>query len=191
MIGFLKNLFVGGIGSTVSAVGNTVAKFTGDKVQQESNQHTEAMAVHAAYSSENSQLRQNRTWWDSLWDGLNRAPRPLMALGVMGLLVWPIFDPVRFSSAMAAYALVPEWHAAVFIAIAGFYFTTRHLEKVKLGKGPSADQVKAILDTQDRIRDLGKKEITQDQFKSEMDDESKPLSDEAIEHWNKISKSSS
>lgn len=191
---WLMNLFTGGIGATAQGISRAVATFTGDKVQTESNIHDEAMAVHAAYASENSQFRANRTWWDSLWDGLNRAPRPLLTFAVMGLLAWPIFDPVAFAAAMQAYALVPEWLAYVFLAIIGFYFTARHLEKVKLGGGPSPAQVQAILDTQRNIRALDDEPEEEgyqpsvaepDEVTDDFEDGSLPLSNEAVMEWNR------
>lgn len=151
---WLIDLFTGGIGATVKGVSRGIATFTGDKVQRESSVHDEAMQVHQTYAAEYMADRQNRTWWDSLWDGLNRAPRPLLAFSVMAMLIWPIYDPVGFAAAMQAYALVPEWLAYVFLAIVGFYFTARHLEKVKLGGGPTPDQVRAVLDTQQRIQSM-------------------------------------
>jgi len=186
MLSFLSSLFTGGIGKAAQGISRGVATFTGDKVQQEANTHTEAMAVHQAYASENAQLRENRTWWDALWDGINRAPRPIMALGVIGLFVWPIFDPVGFAAAMQAYALVPEWVAYIFLAVVGFYFTARHLEKVRIGKGPSVEDVKAVLDTQKQIRAMREEPAMEDEeFQAAMADTSKPLGNKAIMEWNK------
>ena len=42
------------------------------------------------------QAREGRTWWDSLVDGLNRLPRPLITLGILAFFVLAPLEPVRF-----------------------------------------------------------------------------------------------
>lgn len=191
----ILKLFTGDIGGTVKAVTRGVAMFTGDNVQREGNGQGESMAVYNVFASENMQVRANRMWWDRLIDGLNRLPRPLIVFAVLGLLVWPLIDPVKFSAAMQAYALVPEWLAYVFIAIVSLYFPARTLEKIKLGKGdPTPDQIQAVLDTQKCTQDLappGEGDValmSDDELQIAMSDTSKPLSDKAILEWNRRKK---
>lgn len=178
---------VEGVGNAVSGVARV---FVGDKAARERQTHTENTAVLNEFTAEFAQTQ--RTWWDSLWNGLNRAPRPLMALSVLGLMVWCPLDPVGFTAAMQAYALVPLWLAGIATTIVGFYFTFRHLEKRLQMRGPSADQVRAVLDTRKAIREMGQpaaqlrpEPMDSDAFAAEMADTSKPLSNKAILEWNR------
>lgn len=184
IIGGIGKLFVGGLGSTAQGVARGVATFTGDRVQRETNLSNENMEILKTYAAEYMADRQNRTWWDSFTDGLNRLPRPGLALSVMALMAWPVFDPIAFAAAMTAYALVPEWLAWTVLSIIGFYFTARTVENVRsIGKGPTADQVAAVLEAQKSIRDL--KPVAPEQYEAAMSDESKPLSNAVIEEWNR------
>ena len=67
--------------------------------------------------------------FDRFMDGLNRLPRPMLALGTLGLLVSAMVDPVWFAARMAGIALVPEplwWLLGVIVS---FYFGARHQAK--------------------------------------------------------------
>ena len=76
------------------------------------------------YGKEFSVPRQG--WFDRFMDGLNRLPRPAMALGTLGLIVSAMADPIWFSTRMQGIALVPEplwWLLGVIVS---FYFGARH-----------------------------------------------------------------
>jgi hypothetical protein len=62
-------------------------------------------------------------------DGLNRLPRPALALGTLGLFVSAMVDPVWFASRMQGIALVPEPLWWLLGAIVSFYFGARHQAK--------------------------------------------------------------
>ncbi len=64
--------------------------------------------------------------FDQFINGLNRLPRPMMAFGVLGLLVAAIVNPVWFSQRMVGIALVPEPMWWLMGAIVSFYFGARH-----------------------------------------------------------------
>ena len=64
--------------------------------------------------------------YDRFIDGLNRLPRPMMAFGVLGLMVAAMADPVWFSQRMVGIALVPEPMWWLMGAIVSFYFGARH-----------------------------------------------------------------
>jgi len=49
--------------------------------------------------------RNQRTWWDSLVDGLNRLPRPAFTCGVFAVLIWTVRDPVFMSEVFTAWAV--------------------------------------------------------------------------------------
>lgn len=187
MSGFLGRLLAGGLSATAQGVARGIATFTGDKVQRESNTHDEQMAVFAQMAAEYS-ARQNRTWWDSFVDGLNRLPRPLMALSALGVLAWAPMDPISFSAAMQAYSLVPEWLALVLAQIILLFAGGRMLEKWNgRMKGPSAAEVAATLKSIQDIQSLrhNTTRIDEATYQAEMADEAKPLSLPAILEWNR------
>lgn len=64
--------------------------------------------------------------FDRFMDGVNRLPRPALALGTLGLFVSAMVDPLWFSERMQGIALVPEplwWLLGVIVS---FYFGARH-----------------------------------------------------------------
>ena len=70
-----------------------------------------------------------RGLFDRIVDGLNRLPRPMMALGTLGLFVAAMVDPIWFASRMQGIALVPEPLWWLLGAIVSFYFGARHQAK--------------------------------------------------------------
>ena len=67
-----------------------------------------------------------RGLFDRIMDGVNRIPRPAMALGTLGLFVAAMAAPVWFAARMQGIALVPEplwWLLGVIVS---FYFGARH-----------------------------------------------------------------
>ncbi|WP_425052684.1 holin family protein [Psychromarinibacter sp. S121] len=70
-----------------------------------------------------------RGLFDRVMDGLNRVPRPAMALGTLGLMVAAMVDPIWFASRMQGIALVPEPLWWLLGAIVSFYFGARHQAK--------------------------------------------------------------
>ncbi|WP_317054896.1 holin family protein [Roseovarius rhodophyticola] len=69
------------------------------------------------------------SWYDRFIDGLNRIPRPAMALGTLGLFLSAMVDPVWFAERMQGIALVPEPLWWLLGAIVSFYFGARHQAK--------------------------------------------------------------
>lgn len=84
----------------------------------------------AALAAHSAEFRvDGRGMFDRLMDGINRLPRPLMALGCLGLVISAMVDPVWFAERMAGIALVPEplwWLLGVIVS---FYFGARHQAK--------------------------------------------------------------
>lgn len=96
-------------------------------------ENAEAGAVRAADARADS-LRQfaaefavpRRGVFDRLVDGLNRLPRPALALGTIWLFVMAMQAPDEFARGMAGLALVPEPLWWLMGAIVSFYFGARH-----------------------------------------------------------------
>lgn len=70
-----------------------------------------------------------RSGFDRFMDGLNRVPRPALALGTLGLFIAAMSDPAWFASRMQGIALVPEPLWWLLGAIVSFYFGARHQMK--------------------------------------------------------------
>ena len=86
-----------------------------------------AQAALAQFAAELGGEKKSR--FDSVIDGLNRVPRPAMALGTLGLFIAAMVDPIWFASRMQGIALVPEPLWWLLGAIVGFYFGARHQAK--------------------------------------------------------------
>ncbi|MFY8095424.1 MAG: 3TM-type holin [Niveispirillum sp.] len=190
MLGKIVQALIGGGAQAVAAA---VTPFTGDKVQEETSRHGEMLARFQQYGAEFAD-RQQRTWWDSFIDGLNRLPRPAMALGVIGIFVWASVDPAGFAAAAQAWALIPEEMWIVLGAIVTFFFGDRTLLAVRRSRGPTVEQVRAVLSTQAELQALRPVPKPPDapaapmgpaRYQAEMADRERPLSDEAIREWNR------
>ncbi|MFT5341879.1 MAG: hypothetical protein ACI9BH_001092 [Paracoccaceae bacterium] len=69
--------------------------------------------------------------FDRFMDGLNRVPRPALALGTLALFGAAMVDPLWFAARMQGIALVPEplwWLLGVIVS---FYFGGRHQVKTQ------------------------------------------------------------
>ncbi len=69
--------------------------------------------------------KRTSTAWDSFVDGLNRLPRPLITLGILGLFILAPADPIRFLEIARAYQIMPEGFWALLSIIIAFYFGGR------------------------------------------------------------------
>lgn len=72
---------------------------------------------------------QRQGWFDRIMDGVNRLPRPALALGTLGLFISAMVSPLWFAERMQGIALVPEplwWLLGVIVS---FYFGARHQVK--------------------------------------------------------------
>ena len=81
----------------------------------------------AQFGAEFAKARRSR--FDRLMDGLNRLPRPALALGTLGLFISAMWDPEWFGARMQGLSLVPEPMWWLLTAIVGFYFGARHQTK--------------------------------------------------------------
>ncbi|MGX9350601.1 holin family protein [Shimia sp. W99] len=126
-MGLIEKLF-----SLVFGSGRNLVKETAEVFRE----NAEAGAVRAkdvqiaAMQGFSTEFRQaGRGRFDRIMDGVNRLPRPAMALGCLGLFVSAMIHPVWFAERMAGIALVPEplwWLLGVVVS---FYFGARHQAK--------------------------------------------------------------
>ena len=71
----------------------------------------------------------DRGAFDRIMDGINRIPRPALAIGTLCLFLAAMVNPVWFSARMQGIALVPEPLWWLLGAIVSFYFGARHQYK--------------------------------------------------------------
>jgi hypothetical protein len=131
--------------------------------------------------------RENRTWWDSFVDGLNRLPRPLLTIAIISFFVLAPFDPARFIEIAKAYDLMPPGYWALLSVIIGFYFGGRMqlksqdftIKKDAVTAAKELIQIKKefrqldddLESTESKIYDVAKVEST------------KPIKNKVIEQW--------
>ena len=129
-----------GMGSTVTAVGNAATGVAEVFRQNETRRMELDEEAYARAMSEHGDefAGPMRTWWDSLMNGLNRLPRPLLTLGTIGLFVYAMVEPVGFSARMEGLALVPEPLWWLMGAIVSFYFGAREAHYFRNRVWPSA-----------------------------------------------------
>ena len=112
--------------------GGNVVRETAEvfRVNAEAADARAADMQHAALDQMAAEFGQpRRGLFDRVIDGLNRLPRPAMALGTLGLLASAMVDPIWFGERMAGLALVPEPLWWLLGAIVSFYFGARHQAK--------------------------------------------------------------
>ncbi|SEM15460.1 Holin of 3TMs, for gene-transfer release [Roseovarius azorensis] len=110
-----------------NVIAETVEVF---RVNAEAADQRSVETQHAALEQMAGEFRlENRGLFDRIIDGLNRIPRPAMALGTLGLFVAAMVDPLWFGERMTGLALVPEPLWWLLGAIVSFYFGARYQSK--------------------------------------------------------------
>ena len=116
-------------GTGRNVVAETVEVFRPNAEAADMREAAQAAAALAQFAAEFSGPR--RSPFDALIDGINRLPRPMLALGTIGLLVSALVDPIWFAARMQGIALVPEPLWWLMGAIVSFYFGARHQFKAQ------------------------------------------------------------
>jgi len=96
--------------------------------RMELSQDAFAMAQQAAAEEFRS---AGTSLFDRFVNALNRLPRPLMALGTIGLFGFAMADPEAFAFRMIGLAEVPEPLWWLLGAIVGFYFGAREMHYLR------------------------------------------------------------
>jgi hypothetical protein len=119
--------------AAVQVLGNTVQGLAGAFVPNATRSMEIAGAAYqAAMESHSAEFRHPRPgWFDRLMNGLNRLPRPALAMGTLGLFVYAMVDPVSFAGRMQGLAYVPEPLWWLLGAIVSFYFGAREMHYIR------------------------------------------------------------
>lgn len=124
MIGSLLGVLFGG---GPNALRETVEVFRPNAEASAIRDAVRAQAALGQFAAEFTAPR--RGWFDRFIDGLNRLPRPMLALGTIGLFSAAMAEPVWFAARMQGVTLIPEplwWLMGVIVS---FYFGARYQMK--------------------------------------------------------------
>ncbi len=128
-MGVIERLFTIVFGSQRNVVRDTVEVF---RENAEAGAQRGAVVQGQAMTQFGAEfLVPRKGRFDRLMDGLNRVPRPALALGTLGLFISAMVNPLWFSERMQGIALVPEplwWLLGVIVS---FYFGSRHQIKAQ------------------------------------------------------------
>jgi len=98
--------------------------------------------------------------FDRFVNGLNRLPRPMLALGTLGLFVYAMIDPLGFAERMVGLNYVPEPLWWLLAAIVGFYFGAREAHYLRArapappAKAPKGGAVAPPVDENPALEEL-------------------------------------
>lgn len=107
------------------AVGGVAEVFLGNRAARDAADQERFSRVLAQFSEEFGRPTGGR--FDGFVNGLNRLPRPMMALGTLVLFVYAMVDPHGFATRMQGLAYVPEPLWWLLGAVVSFYFGAREL----------------------------------------------------------------
>lgn len=124
MIG--KILGIGGAAREVGeAVGSVAEVFVGNRAERDAGDLERFNRALAQFGEEFG--GSGTGWFERFVNGLNRLPRPMMAVGTLGLFIYAMVDPQGFATRMQGLAFVPEPLWWLLGAIVSFYFGAREL----------------------------------------------------------------
>ncbi len=126
-MGLIDKVFTLLFGNGTNVVRETAEVFrenTEAGAAREASMRSQALAQHQAEF-----LIPKKGLFDRFMDGVNRLPRPAMALGTLGLFVAAMVDPVWFAARMQGLSLVPEPLWWLLGAVVSFYFGARYQAK--------------------------------------------------------------
>jgi hypothetical protein len=126
----LTALFVrGGAQQLGQTVGDVAQVFRPHATRQMELGHDAYSAAHASHGQEFAHARPGA--FDTFVNGLNRLPRPLLALGTLALFVYAMADPDGFARRMHGLAQVPEPMWWLLGAVVAFYFGAREAHHLR------------------------------------------------------------
>jgi hypothetical protein len=121
------------ISGVLDSFNSLVGTIFGSKLQRDDAAADENVAAKQEFGNEFRLA--NRTWFDSMMDGVNRLPRPIMVFSVFYMFFMAYRNPGQFAIVMQALAIIPEQMWDLLYIIIGFYLPSRMIEKIKMGKG--------------------------------------------------------
>lgn len=150
MIGGVIGMLFGGGRNIVRETAEVFRENAEAGAQRAGTAHAQALSQFAAEFD-----RPRQGVFDRFVDGMNRLPRPALALGTLALFVAAMVDPIWFATRMQGIALVPEplwWLLGVIVS---FYFGARHQIKSQAFRRELAAVAARAPEVADQMRELG------------------------------------
>ncbi len=126
-MGLIATVFSWLFGGGRNAIKETAEVFVENAEAAATREQALRAAVLAQFAAEFDRPRKGL--FDRAIDGINRLPRPALAMGTLGLFVSAMVAPIWFAERMQGIALVPEPLWWLLGAIISFYFGARHQTK--------------------------------------------------------------
>lgn len=133
----LINRVLGGPAATTAlgqAATGLAEVFTPNATKRMERSHEAYIAALDEHGAEFQYIRPGR--FDRFVNGLNRMPRPMLALGTLGLFAYAMVDPISFAQRMVGLAYVPEPLWWLLGAIVSFYFGAREAHYFRTRTAP-------------------------------------------------------
>ena len=138
-------------GSLAKGVGSIVGRVLDSKDKKIGSEHSESIE---RLRQAGSYMGDNRTWWDSLVDGVNRLVRPCFTFGTLFLFYLSVSNPIAFHSSMQAMSAIPDPLWIILGTIIVFWFGQKKLDGLRKPRPPSAKEVEGILHNVKKIKEL-------------------------------------
>jgi hypothetical protein len=123
-MGLMGRLLNGGLARAGEAVGGVAEVFVGNRAERDAAASAQLQGAMSEFAAEFAPATGR---FDGFVNGLNRLPRPMLALGTLGLFAHAMADPAGFTTRMQGLAYVPEPLWWLLGAIVSFYFGAREL----------------------------------------------------------------
>ena len=126
-MGMIGSIFGGAkaVREVGAAVGGVAEVFVGNAAERDAAAAAGFAATVGQYGAEFASAGDGP--FDRFVNALNRLPRPMLALGTLGLFVYAMAEPHGFSVRMEGLNLVPEPLWWLLGAVVSFYFGAREL----------------------------------------------------------------
>lgn len=133
-MGIIANIL--GLGTSAGKIGGAVERvtevFVPNRTKGMAQQHEEYTAALEQFRAEFAQVPSG--FFDIFVNGLNRLPRPLLALGTVAMFVYAMWDPSGFAIRMQGLGHVPDPLWWLLGAVVSFYFGAREMHYLRDGR---------------------------------------------------------
>ncbi|MEL6583068.1 MAG: holin family protein [Pseudomonadota bacterium] len=139
---FLKSMLGGGARQISGAVTDVAEVFRPNAEASAEREQALILAAQSQLTAEYAAPMGGRL--DAVVNLMNRLPRPVLALGTVGLFVYAMVDPLGFTARMVGLSAVPDQLWWLLGAVVTFYFGARELHYARATRGPQlSEAVKA------------------------------------------------